>query len=404
MTVVFQLDLPQVDFDDPTLRGDRFHDVLRDLRERHWLARTEVGVLVLDRTVAVEVLRDRRLAFPALQLLQLQGITRGSVWDRTVNGLMVQKGEPHIRLRRLAAPAFTPRAIARLREALRRFLADLWDAEAGDGRCEFVASFAQPIPSRVIAEMLGVPDQAERLARWSILLQAVFKFNLDEDWAEVERTYEDVRDWVLALVEERRARPGEDFISAMATLDVGGDRLTDDECVTMVAAVISGGTDTTQAQLAHGMRLFAQHPEQWELLAERQELAAQAATEVLRYEPITPVTARVALEDVEYRDVRFPQGTLLFACAAAANRDPTVFERPDRFDITVDRHGAPILTFGFGDHFCLGAQLARVELAETFGFLSTRMRNLALDGEPRFGSLKGIYAMESLPIRFDPAA
>ena len=188
MTVVFQLDLPQVDFDDPTLRGDRFHDVLRDLRERHWLARTEVGVLVLDRTVAVEVLRDRRLAFPALQLLQLQGITRGSVWDRTVNGLMVQKGEPHIRLRRLAAPAFTPRAIARLREALRRFLADLWDAKAGDGRCEFVASFAQPIPSRVIAEMLGVPDQAERLARWSILLQAVFKFNLDEDWAEVERT------------------------------------------------------------------------------------------------------------------------------------------------------------------------------------------------------------------------
>src|SRR5439155_25362804 len=119
------------------------------------------------------------------------------------------------------------------------------------------------------------------------------------------------------------------------TLEVDGDRLTDDECVTLLTSVISGGTDTTQAQLAHGLRLFAEHPEQWTLLGDRPELAQQAANEVIRFEPITPFTARIANEDVEYRGVTFPAGTLLFACAATANRDARAFGRPEEFDITV---------------------------------------------------------------------
>ena len=129
----------------------------------------------------------------------------------------------------------------------------------------------------------------------------------------------------------------------------------------------------------------------------------QAANEVIRYEPITPFTARIVREEVEYRDVAFPPGTLLFACAATANRDPAAFENPEVFDISIDRGRTPVLTFGFGDHFCLGAQLARMELAETYRFLAPRMRNLRLDGELEFGDIKGIYAMESVPVAFDPA-
>src|SRR5439155_16346177 len=144
------------------------------------------------------------------------------------------------------------------------------------------------------------------------------------------------------------------------------------------------------------MRLFAQHPEQWSLLAERPELAVQAANEVIRFEPITPFTARIVRQEVEYKSVTFPPGTLVFACAATANRDPDAFENPQTFDISIDRGRTPLLTFGFGDHFCLGAQLAKMELAETFGYLSPRMRDPRLDGEPVFGDIKGIYAMESV--------
>jgi cytochrome P450 len=396
------LHLPDLDYQDPTLVGQRFHDVLRGTRKRGWLARTAIGYLVFDRDAAIEVLRDRRLAFPALQMLLLQGIAEGPIHERTANGLMVRRGEPHLRLRRLVSPGMSPRSVAHLRETVRACLAERWQAVAGDGRCEFVEAFAKPIPAAAVADLLGLREERERLAQWSIMLQAVFKLGSDEERAAVERAYEEVRDHVLVLLQERRARPGPDLLSAIATHGEDGDRLSDDECVTLAIAVISGGVDTTRAQLSHGMRLFAEHPDQWDLLASRPELAAQAANEVLRFEPITPFTARIAMEDVAYRDVSFPQGTLLFACAETANRDPAAFERPDEFDVTIDRGRTPILTFGFGDHFCLGAQLARMELAETFAFLAPRMRGLRPDGEPRFGSIVGIYSMESVPLAFEP--
>ena len=402
MTTAAELDLPEFDYNDPALVGDRFHEVLAELVQKDWLARVDLGFLVLDRQASIEFLRDRRLTFPALELLLVQGINEGPIYERTEHGLMTKSGEPHRRLRRLVAPAMSPKSITRLRERLRADIEQRWEKVAPEGRCEFVHSFAQPIPSVLIAELLGVPGMDEQLAHWSILLQAVFKLNMEEDRAAIEKSYGEVLRWVLDLLEERRRKPGDDFISTVGTIEVDGDRLTDDECVTLVSSVISGGTDTTQAQLAHGMRLFAQHPEQWSMLAERPELAVQAANEVIRFEPITPFTARIVREELEYRDVTFPPGTLVFACAATANRDPEAFENPNVLDISIDRGRTPVLTFGFGDHFCLGAQLARMELAETYRYLAPRMRNLRLDGEPAFGSIKGIYAMESVPLRFRP--
>jgi cytochrome P450 len=150
------------------------------------------------------------------------------------------------------------------------------------------------------------------------------------------------------------------------------------------------------------MRLFAEHRDQWRLLAQDPSLAHAAAEEVLRYEPITPFTARITLEDVEYRGVTFPEGTLIFACSATANRDPTEYETPRRFDITVDRDRSKPLTFGAGPHFCLGANLARAELQEAFAYLAPRMPELELDGDPEYDTPLGIYALDRLPVRFAP--
>jgi cytochrome P450 len=174
-----------------------------------------------------------------------------------------------------------------------------------------------------------------------------------------------------------------------------GDRLSDVELLNLVLNVLVGGVDTTQSQLAHGLRLFAEHPDQWELLAHDPDLAPHAVEEVLRFEPITPFTARIAMEDVEYRGVTFPEGTVVLVCAFTGNRDG----EPDEFDITVPRAGKP-LTFGAGVHYCLGANLARAELHEALAFLAPRMPGLALDGEPEYGTIDGIYSLESLPIRW----
>ena len=126
----------------------------------------------------------------------------------------------------------------------------------------------------------------------------------------------------------RRADPGDDLLTELLRAEEEGDRLSEEEIVHLTSAILVGGVDTTQAQLTHAMRLFAARPDQWELLAERSVARAAAAEEVLRYEPITPFTARIALEDIEYRDVLFPEGTLIFAVAASANRDPATGKPP----------------------------------------------------------------------------
>ena len=403
MQAAADLDLPVLDHADPELRGERFHAVLGGLARRSWLGRTDLGFVVLEREAVMALLRDRRLAFPAVQLLELQGITEGPVYDRTAKGLMARHGEDHARLRRIVSPAFRPKATDRLRPHLHELLEELWAGIAPAGGCDFVDAVATRLPSMVIAELLGLPGEADRLAQWSADLQAVFDMDGDER-ARVETAYLDVYGYVEGLLAERRARPGPDLISTLASLEQDGDRLSDDECVTLVCSVIAGGTDTTAAQLSHAMRLFVEHPDQWDLLARRAELAPAAAAEVLRFEPITPFTARLALDEVELNDVAFPPGSVLFACAATANRDPDVFADPDRFDITADRGTAQLLTFGFGSHFCLGANLARAEIAETLGFLARRMRSPQFAGEPVFGTPTGIYPMESLPLRFAPAA
>ena len=164
--------------------------------------------------------------------------------------------------------------------------------------------------------------------------------------------------------------------------------------------VLAGGIDTTQSQLAHAMRLFAGHPDQWALLATHPELIRPAVTEVLRFEPITPFTARVCVERLEHRGVVFPPGTIVAVCAERANRQG---EDGENFDITAPRESR-LLTFGAGIHYCLGANLARAELEEALAFLAPRTPGLALDGPPQLGGVEGIYGVDKLPITWSDSS
>ena len=393
-------DLPFLAHDDPDFASERFHDVVEDLARRTWLVRSDLGYLVLGREQGMALLKDRRLSFPAVELLELQGLTDGIIHERTVKGLMTQSGPPHARLRRLVTGAFTPRQVERLRPRLREYLEGLWQDIAPAGRCDAVTALARPLPSMAIAELLGVPGDAALLARWSASLQAVFDMDMDARRAEIEAAYEEVRDYTADLVARRREQAGDDLMSALVHYERDGDRLTDDEIYTLAASIISGGTDTTESQLAHGLRLFADHPEQWDLLGNDPALAEQACQEVLRFEPIVPFTARLVREELEVEGIVFPAGTVLFVCAATANRDPQTYTDPGRFDITADRGGAQVVTFGFGAHFCAGSHLARAEIIEALTFLAPRMRDLRPDGEPSFGTPAGIYSMHRLPLRF----
>jgi cytochrome P450 len=392
---VADLDLPALDYTDPTLHGERFHDVLRDLRERTWVARAEpFGYFVLDHEAVAHFMRTRSATFPGRTLLEVQGVDSGPLYERLKGNLLDLDGDDHRRVRKLVQPSFTPAAVDAWRPAMRRHLEALYDPVATAGRCDFVDAFAKPYPALMIAEVMGAPAaDAPRLQEWAGRIQQQFDaVKMQTELPAIERAVVEFVDYTRALMSEREADPRADLISEL--LPAG------EEGVHLVSAILVGGVDTTQAQLAHGVRLFAGHPDQWKLLADDPSLAPAAAEEVLRHEPITPLTARIALEDIEYRDVVFPQGTLIFALAASANRDPAVWDAPDRFDITAERDRAKPLTFGAGPHFCLGANLARAELQEAFAFLPGRMPELELDGEPVFDSPLGIYGLDALPVRW----
>jgi cytochrome P450 len=204
------------------------------------------------------------------------------------------------------------------------------------------------------------------------------------------------------MIEERRSKPAEDLLSDMIAAEEAGDRLSSDELVMMTEAVLMAGTDTTRNQLACAVALFTEHPDQWQLLAGQPDLATRAVEESMRYLGAVRGTARFASEEIEYRDVVFPPGTLVATSLAAANFDPSVFPDPHRFDITREGTSSPQMTFGSGIHYCLGASLARAELQEALPLLARRMPGLALDGPIEWKPpTVGIWGPARLPLRFD---
>jgi cytochrome P450 len=216
----------------------------------------------------------------------------------------------------------------------------------------------------------------------------------------IERAVAEFYDYAGELLAARRSAPGDDLISQLIAAESEGDKLSDVELVNLVLNVLIGGVDTTQSQLAHAIRLLAERPEQWAALrADPAGLAGAAVEEALRFEPITPFTARIMVEDVEYRDVVFPRDTVVLVSAFAANRDGV--DDGDVFDITAPRDGraARALTFGAGVHYCLGANLARAELQEALTFLAQRVETIALDGAPEYEGVQGVYGLKTLPLR-----
>jgi cytochrome P450 len=401
--LVTDLDLPALDYTDAELHGPRFHALMADLRAQGWLAATPLGVVVLDREAASWFLRTRSAEFPGMKIAELFEIEEGALLEEMRRNILHLNGPDHARLRGLVNPAFTPRAVERWRPAMRGFLEELLAAVPADGRCEFVGAFAKPYPSLTIATVMGAPlSDAPRLHEWSNWIQRQFDPPvLMAERERIERAVEEFYVYAGELLAARRITPGDDLISQLIAAESEGDKLSDVELVNLVLNVLVGGVDTTQSQLAHAIRLLAERPEQWAALrADPAGLAGAAVEEALRFEPITPFTARIMVEEVEYRDVTFPRDTVVLVSAFAANRDGV--SGGDAFDVTAARDGgagARPLTFGAGVHYCLGANLARAELQEALTFLAQRVETLALDGEPEYEGVQGVYGLKSLPVR-----
>jgi cytochrome P450 len=401
-TRVDELELATLDATRTDERDVRLVEYER-VRAEHWLARGPFGYVLTRHEDIVAILRDRRFHSAVSLISEMQGVTDPEWLARRRTSILSAEGDVHARLRRLVAPAFTPKAADRLRPFIRDVIERLVDEVSPRGRCELVADVCEPYPIPVICELLGAPAEDWQLfSRWASDMFRVFNGTLADDLPVIMKAEDELDEYMRELIAGRRGAPRDDLLSDLIAAEEAGDRLSTDELVIMAEAVLLGGTDTTRNQLACTVALFSDHPDQWARLAAQPELAPRAVEESMRYLGAIRSTGRFASEDIEYRDVLFPQGTLVFPSLLAGNFDPEAWDEPERFDITVER-STNHLTFGSGIHHCLGAWLARAELQEALPVLARRLPDLAVDGAITWKSnTTGIWGPERLPLRFTP--
>ena len=400
-TPVSELDLPLLGLGED--RNERLRAGL-EVANTSWIARGEIGYSILRYDDVVAVLRDKRWHSAVPLVIEMSADATPEFKMRRRESILSAEGDTHVRLRRLVAPAFSPRRADTLRPAMRQVMNDLVDRVASSGRADIATDVCEPYPIPIICELLGAPKQDwESFSRWATDVLRVFDNNFRHDMPLIMAAQDELDAYTRGLIAERRSEPRDDLLTDLIAAEEAGDKLTTEELVMMVEAVIVGGTDTTRNQLGLAVDLLLDHPDEWRRLADDPSVAARVVEETMRVNGAVRATGRVASCDIEYRDVLFPAGTIVFPALATANRDAAVFHDPNHFDALQRESTQPQLTFGSGIHYCLGAALARAELQEALPLLARRMPNIRRAGEPRYKvATAGIFGPTSLPIEFDP--
>ncbi len=407
ITPVDQLDIPSVDPATFEMSHDEALASMTQLADDTWIAKSLFGYSILTYSDVTAILRDKRWHNAASKIPEMRGITDPElIGNPDKPSILAAEGDVHTRLRRLVAKAFSPRSADRLRPFMREVMNGLIDPVAPTGSADIVADITEPYPIPIICELLGAPKQDWQLfSRWAEDVLRIFNGTVLDELDIIKKARTELTEYTIQMIAERRNDPREDLLTDLIAAEEDGDTLDTEELVMMVNAVIIGGTDTTRNQLGCSVALFAEHPDQWKLLAGDPELAPRAIEESMRHFGAIRGTGRFASEDIVYRDILFPAGTFVFPSTATGNRDESVFPDASTFDIRKEPAGSPHLTLGSGIHYCLGAWLARAELQEALPILARRMPDLALaDGVKWKPPGTAIFGPDSLPVTFTPTA
>lgn len=379
---------------------------LLELADDSWIARSLFGYSILTHADSTAILRDKRWHNAAGQVARLRGVTDPDMLpDPERPSILAAEGDKHTRLRRIVGKAFSPRSADRLRPAMRQVMNDLVDPVASCGRAEIVADITEPYPIPIICELLGAPKEDWQLfSRWAEDILSIFDGSALDRLDQIKQARNELNAYTVKMIAARRNDPREDLLTDLIAAEEDGEKLDTEELVMMVNAVIIAGTDTTRNQLGCALALFAEHPEQWKMLADDPSLAPQAVEECMRHFGAVRGLGRFASEDIVYRDILFPAGTFVFPSTAAANRDESLFPAATTFDITKTPSTSPHLTLGSGIHYCLGAWLARAELQEALPLLARRMPDLAVDGSIGWKPAgTAIFGPKHFPVTFTPS-
>jgi cytochrome P450 len=323
-----------------------------------------------------------------------------TVTDVLGRNLQCMQGEEHRINRALVSPAFRQRLMPSLVPPLLEPIAhELIDRFVASGRADLVADFTSRYPFIVITRLLGLPRHSEDdIKRWAIGM-----LDIQNRYSDALQCSREFMQFVQPILDARRVDPGDDLISTLATTEVEGHRLSDEEIFNFLRLLFPAGADTTYLGLGNTLHALLTNPDQMELVrANPGEECRWAAEEGIRLDPPTAWIPRINPREVVWHDIPIPAGAPMFLGVMAANRDPATYPDPDRFDVR--RRPATVMTFGFGVHFCLGAALARAELDVALRVLLERLPDLRLEDDPGVRITGTIHHLlrgpNRLPVRF----
>jgi cytochrome P450 len=368
-----------------------------------WMPAVRANLLVRHADVAA-ALRDNRLATANLtqgldQLGEAEQIELRPVRESMERWMGHTNTQDHVRFQHLLKRYFTPSMVNALRPRVRELTHELLDLVTPAGRMDVVPDLAYPLPANIIAEMLGMPiDDRELLRSWSRDIVALFRIADVDGMRVAQRSVLEMQDYLRPLLEDRRQHPRDDLLTVFAVAERDGI-VNEEEIVANCVLLLFAGHETTANLIASGVHLLMANPDQFALLKSRPDLTPSAVEEMMRCDGPVSVISRVSLEPVVLAGHEFPAGRHMYLAVGAANRDPEVFDQPDRFDITrkPNRH----MGFGVGVFYCLGAALARTEADECFRILLSRCPDIRPAGPASRVTVPPFnYHLESLPVEF----
>jgi cytochrome P450 len=380
------------------------YDVYRALRVDGITWYEPTGQWLISRYAEVNrLLRDRRLGRTYLHVGSHADFGRpddpaelAPFWRLVRAGMLDMEPPDHSRLRRLVSQAFTPRRVESLRPAIERIAEQLAGRLVDDGGGDLIAGYAEPLPVTVIAELLGVPDSdRHQLRPWSADICGMYELNPSAETAQrAVRACQEFGDYLLELADQRRRSPRDDLISALVRVRDRGDKLTDEELVGTCALLLNAGHEATVNVTGNGWWALLRNPAALAALRADHGLVPAAVEELMRYDTPLQMFERWVLTDIEVLGQPIGRGAELALLFGSANHDPAVFTDPERLDLT--RTDNPHLSFGAGIHFCLGAPLARLELAISFETLLRKAPALRLAEAPEWKTGYIIRGLKSL--------
>jgi cholest-4-en-3-one 26-monooxygenase len=400
------MDLAEIDLNDP----DNFvpgtpHHWLKALRAQdpvHWHAEKDgPGFWCVTKYEDVKLVSRN----PLLYSSWLGGTNIPTRDEAALGGMrmiMLNMDPPqHVKFRRIVQRGFTPQMTAKQEGYLRGLAKRIVDAVAHRGECEFVEELAAELPLQVICELVGVPQEDRKL---------IFELSnklIGFDDPEFQNTEEDARNasaqmfgYAMKLAEKYRKEPADNLTTALLLHEIDGEKLTELEFCSFFLLLLVAGSETTRTVTTNGFKALLDHPDQLQRLAANPALVPQAVEEFVRFDPAVHYFRRTTTEDTELRGRKIKKGQKVVMWYPSANRDEDVFEDPDRFD--TGRVKNEHLAFGIGEHFCLGANLARLELVVIFQEMLKRLKNPRLVAPPRRLRSNFVNGVKEMRIAFDP--